>query len=126
MTLTLAQYTTHPHYATPRAEKLHSWLHRQWRRLPEAWRHAALVLLHLALDPARSLLEPVYAPGPRGPLRLGLPPARPRPTGFSTGSSTIWKSETEICDRSDSAHYMLSRRSNTKMEYPILATGFLP
>jgi len=55
-----AQYTTHL------SEKLQRWLRRQSRHLPETWRDAALVLLRLNLDPARPLLQPLYAPGPRG------------------------------------------------------------
>jgi hypothetical protein len=46
--------------------KLQSWLRRKARRLPEAWHEAALVLLRLDLDPARPLLQTLYAPGPRG------------------------------------------------------------
>lgn len=57
---------SHTQYTTMLAEKLQRWLRRQSRRLPETWRDAALVLLRLNLDPARSLLQPLYAPGPRG------------------------------------------------------------
>src|SRR5215472_1431714 len=66
MNPTHAQYTTHAQYAGTLAAKLRGWLRRQSRRLPEAWREAALVLLRLNLNPARPLLEPLYAPGPRG------------------------------------------------------------
>jgi Transposase domain (DUF772)/Transposase DDE domain len=59
-------YPSHAQYRTMLAAKLHSWLRRQSRRLPEAWHEAALVLLRLDLDPARPLLRALYAPGPRG------------------------------------------------------------
>lgn len=57
---------SHAQYTTLLAAKLQRWLRRQARQLPDAWRDAALVLLRLNLDPARPLLEPLYAPGPRG------------------------------------------------------------
>jgi Transposase domain (DUF772)/Transposase DDE domain len=66
MNPTPAQYTTHTQYATQLAAELRGWLRRHSRRLPAAWREAALVLLRLNLDPARPLLQPLYAPGPRG------------------------------------------------------------
>ena len=61
-----AQYTTHAQYASTLAAKLQGWLSGHSRRLPEGWREAALVLLRLNLDLARPLLQPLYAPGPRG------------------------------------------------------------
>ncbi len=61
-----AQSTTHPQDATPLAANLRGWLRRHSRRLPAAWRAAALVLLRLHRDPARPLLPSLYAPGPRG------------------------------------------------------------
>lgn len=59
-------YPSHTQYRTMLTAKLHSWLHRQSRRLPEPWHEAALVLLRLDLDPARPLLRSLSAPGPRG------------------------------------------------------------
>jgi hypothetical protein len=57
---------SHAQYRTALSAKLQSWLRRKARRLPEAWHEAALVLLRLDLDPARPLLQTLYAPGPRG------------------------------------------------------------
>lgn len=59
-------YPLHRQYTTKLSQKLQGWLRHQSRRLPEPWHEAALVLLRLDLDPARSLLRPLYAPGPRG------------------------------------------------------------
>jgi hypothetical protein len=61
-----AMNATHAQYTTTLAEQLHRWLRRRSRCLPARWREAALVLLRLNLDPARPLLQPLYAPGPRG------------------------------------------------------------
>lgn len=57
---------SHTQYTTHLSATLQRWLRRQSRHLPETWRDAALVLLRLNLDPARPLLAPLYAPGPRG------------------------------------------------------------
>jgi hypothetical protein len=57
---------SHTQYTTLLSEKLQRWLRRRSRPLLETWRAAALVLLRLNLDPARPLLQPLYAPGPRG------------------------------------------------------------
>lgn len=57
---------SHPQYTPRLSAKLQGWLRRQARRLPDPWRDAALVLLRLHLAPARPLLQPLYAPGPRG------------------------------------------------------------
>jgi hypothetical protein len=57
---------SHAQYTTMLAATLQRWLRRQSRPLPEPWRDAALVLVRLNLDPARPLLAPLYAPGPRG------------------------------------------------------------
>jgi hypothetical protein len=57
---------SHAQYSTPLSAKLQSWLRRKARRLPEAWHEAALVLLRLDLDPARPLLQALYAPSARG------------------------------------------------------------
>jgi hypothetical protein len=57
---------SHTQYSTHLSETLQRWLRRQSRPLPQSWRDAALVLLRLNLDPARPLLQPLYAPGPRG------------------------------------------------------------
>ena len=57
---------SHTPYSTALSTKLQSWLRRKARRVPTAWHEAALVLLRLDLDPARPLLQTLYAPGPRG------------------------------------------------------------
>jgi len=54
-------YPSHTQYRTMLTAKLQSWLRRQSRRLPEAWREATLVLLRLDLDPARPLLRALYS-----------------------------------------------------------------
>jgi hypothetical protein len=59
-------YPSHAQYRTRLTAKLQGWLRRKARRLPAAWHEATLVLLRLDLDPARPLLRPLYAPGPRG------------------------------------------------------------
>jgi Transposase domain (DUF772) len=57
---------SHAQYSMTLSAKLQSWLRRKARCLPEAWHEATLVLLRLDLDPARPLLQTLYAPGPRG------------------------------------------------------------
>jgi len=59
-------HPSHAQYTTALIQKFQGWLRRQFRRLPDTWREAALVLLRLNLDPARPLLAACYAPGPRG------------------------------------------------------------
>src|SRR4029434_2765701 len=59
-------YPSHRQYTTTLSQKLQGWLRRQSRCLPEPWHEATLVLLRLDLDPARPLLQTLYAPGPRG------------------------------------------------------------
>jgi hypothetical protein len=62
--------SAHAQCTTTLTAQLYRWLRRQSRRLPERWREAALLLLRLNLDPARPLLQPLYASGPRGALPM--------------------------------------------------------
>ena len=65
----------HQHYVDTLSERLIIWLRRKSRSLPDAWLDAALVLLHLDLEPARPTLQALYSPNPRGrtprdPIRM--------------------------------------------------------
>jgi hypothetical protein len=48
---------SHAQYSKTLSQKLHGWLRRQSRHLPQPWHEATLVLLRLNLDPARRRVE---------------------------------------------------------------------
>jgi len=56
----------HQQYAERLGDKLIKWLRRKSRRLSEQLAEAALILIGLDLEPARTILEPLYSPNPRG------------------------------------------------------------
>ena len=56
----------HQQYAQELCNNLITWLKRKSRRLLNEWLEAALILIGLDLEPARSILEPLYSPDPRG------------------------------------------------------------
>lgn len=57
---------SHAQYSKTLSQKLQGWLCRQSRRLPTPWHEATLVLLRLDRDPARPLVQTLYAPSARG------------------------------------------------------------
>ena len=57
---------THVRYTTSLCKHLTKWLKRRSRKLSDDWLDAALVLLSLSLEPARAILDSLYAPTPRG------------------------------------------------------------
>ena len=56
----------HQQYAEKLCNHLIGWLKRKSRRLSEQLLEATLILISLDLEPARSILEPLYSPNPRG------------------------------------------------------------
>ena len=56
----------HQQYAQELCNNLITWLKRKSRRLLNEWLEASLILIGLDLEPARSILEPLYSPDPRG------------------------------------------------------------
>ena len=56
----------HKRYVKDVSRHLTKWLRRNSRRLADDVRHAAIILLHLDVEPAREILQPLYAPCSRG------------------------------------------------------------
>jgi len=69
------KYASHQQYAEDLCSHFTRWLRRKSRRLSQGWLEATLILMGLNLDPARSVLETLYSPDPRGqkpyePIRM--------------------------------------------------------
>jgi hypothetical protein len=68
-------FSSHQRYAEVLGNKLIRWLKRKSRKLSPELLEAALILIGLDLEPARSILEPLYSQSPRGrkpynPIRM--------------------------------------------------------
>jgi hypothetical protein len=61
--------TQHKQYVSQLAGQMSKWLRRKSRPLSDSWRIAALVLMHLDLQPAQKHLLPLYAQSSRGRKR---------------------------------------------------------
>jgi hypothetical protein len=60
------KHISHQQHAENLCLNVTRWLKRKSRRLKEQWLDAALTLMNLNLDPAKSILESLYSPDPRG------------------------------------------------------------